>query len=585
VAWAGLGRRRHVMRTSKRISINAVTSWVANIVSAAMGLVIVPFLLATVGKEGYGLCSLAAAIVSLTVSVDLGLQFALSRHIAAHMARQDTARVNELFTTSLAILMSVAAISAGACFVLARPLVSAFNIPESLAGEGVFMIRWYAGVSIPLAFVAVACRSALAGRNRFDVLNGIRGVFAVLQGVAILAILALTKWGIYGWALAMLASQAGNLLAAGYAVRRFCPEVRVRPGFFKPEAMRELMSLGGLVFLLQLCGLVSVHADPIILSCLLGPVAVALYAPSFALFRAAGPLVSVLTQQLHPLATSYHVAGRKEQLRELLIQGTKYTMLLGVPVSVILGVLSEPIIKLWLGRQLGQGYLITARVLAVWAVIQLFSYAIGSQWPVLLGMAKLKFLAYVRVPLSLLNILASIICVKYTSLGVLGVVVPTVVISAVRRVIVCVHVARAVDLPVASYFRQAYLRPLVVLVGLSAAAVGLKAALRPESLPVLLAVTTAILLVWFGLLWSVGLSVADRKRVAGLLRHFAERIAGRWRADEMCQGEDTQVTEEPREIAPGMVCVRSAGDDTESLYASADAAGQDVDSLIRSAKP
>ena len=42
-----------------------------------------------------------------------------------------------------------------------------------------------------------------------------------------------------------------------------------------------------------------------------------------------------LSEQLHPVATGYHVQGKKEELNKVLILGTKYTLLLGIPACLV----------------------------------------------------------------------------------------------------------------------------------------------------------------------------------------------------------------------------------------------------------
>ena len=149
-------------------------------------------------------------------------------------------------------------------------------------------------------------------------------------------------------------------------------------------------------------------------------------------------------------------------MEAVLFVGTRITLCMGIGVFAILGVFSQDICRVWLGGALGADYKIAGYVLLGWTLVDLFQAAAGSQWPIMIGKNKIKFVAYTQFPLSILNIIASVYLVKNTDWGVVGVLVPTVLIGAFRRGLTTLYVNHLLGLRLVHYLREAYLRPLFV---------------------------------------------------------------------------------------------------------------------------
>ncbi len=513
------------MQTSSRIAINAVSSWVTKAIRVAIGLVMVPFLLGKFGREGYGLAALLGVIVGITAMIDLGVRGALARQLAEQVAKKDTRRFNELASTALVLYLVIGSVFAGVCVAFARPIAGVFKVSSELMPQAVFLVRWYASISVMLSFIGPVFAATITSNNRFDLANYMGIGVGVLRAAGIFAVVGLADAGLNGWAVVSVLSQLILLLLFSLAAHRVWPSLDIRPANFRRDALRPLFSLGGYLFVFKLTNLLSVHSDPIVITWFFGPAGVALYSPGGSMPKLSRPLVRSLSSQLHPLATEYHVTGKTGKLQAVLLRGTRYTLLMGIPICVILGIFAMPIMRLWLGNKLGPDYRIPAMVMMGWAVVDFFTYAAGSQWPVLLGMNRLKFLVWTQVPAGILNLLVSIILVGYTSLGVPGIMVATMIIAAIRRPIITVYTARVCGVPVRQYLKESYLGPMLVLALLVSVALALRIDFAPSSLLAVAACVAGIACLWIPLCWWVGFNSDDRKSFRSLLRRGADRIA------------------------------------------------------------
>ena len=520
------------MRISSRIAVNAVTKWVAQALHGLVGLVLVPFLIAQLGKPGYGVASLAGVIVGLSLLADLGLRAALSRQLAEQVARKDDRRYNELASTAMALYLGIGSVLAVVCFVLAPKLATYFagrkgyELSPDLLKQAIFLVRWYASSNLLVTFITPVYGASITSNNRFDLANYTNIVVNLVRLAALLLVLGLTDWQLYGWAAAMFLADLALLVCYWVSAHRARPTLRIRPHLVSRSALRPLFGLGGYLFMFQLTDMIGVKSDPLVLSRLLGPAALAVYYPALGLASIVRPMVDTLSQQLYPLTTGFHVAGQQRSLQEVLIRGTRLTWLMGIGSSVVLIVFADPIMRLWLGRLLGSDYTYAARVLQAWAIVDLINYAGGTQWSVLLGMQRMSLLAWTAMPFAVVNIVGSILLVRYTSLGVLGVVVPTIGVLLVRRPIIGFYTARLIRLPISVYLREAYGAPGIVLVCLLAAGLGISRLVPPATLPLLLADAVLVAVAWAGLSWYIGFSRQDRQDFLRLGLGFAAGLKG-----------------------------------------------------------
>jgi membrane protein EpsK len=498
------------MSRSRQIAINAVSQSGVTILSAALGMVLVPFLIAKLGKGGYGLIAVTIAVSGACALAELGISGALGRQLAEALAKKDDAKYRELLSTALGLNLLMGLLCASAVFLLARPLARSFTLNGSLFDTGVFLLKTYGAAHVLFTFLMPAPKAVLASHNRFDTSSQIEAVRRLCETAGLFLVLAGTGAGIAGWAAVCVTTDAVCTVLLWRAAARTHTRLGVGVSAMRLSSVKELFSLGSQFTLLQLSGQLSVNADPFILTACLGPASVSLYRPPAQVFNAVSPVVFTLANQLHPMATKAHVEGDRKDLAAILFRGTKYTMLMGTVFCAIVITLAYPLCKVWLGKVLGEEYRICAAVLTVQAVTQLAAFAAGTQWPVLLGMRRTAFAAYGRLAFAILNILCSWLLVRYTSLGVLGVVLPTMVIELIWRPMLVHHVCRTLDVSIWDYVKQAYLSPL--LIGAAVAGTGFAAwrLVPPSHLWGLVATGCALGIFGAALVWLVGFNPTDR---------------------------------------------------------------------------
>jgi O-antigen/teichoic acid export membrane protein len=451
------------MSTSKQIVVNMVTGWISIFIRTVIALIMVPFLLNHLGKDGYGLIGLLGVIVSFAAVADLGLRSALGRELAEQVVRKDDQAFGELASTALVLYFCMALVMALIGWILAPWFATVFKIPATLRADAIWMIRIYGSFSVILSFITPVFTAALSSYHRFDMVNTVQVIGGIVSSLLLFAVISSVENALYGWVGVMLIYSLVTLMLTVFCFRRFCEGARIGLGFFNPSRLRPLFHLGGYMYALNLTQALAERSDPLVISYFFGPAGVALYQPGGKLSQTIRPVVLTLANQMYPLATKQHIGRQQDKMQKILVWGTKYTLLIGSLCSACMMAFAEPFCRLWLEKSIGDDYRIAATVMMGWAAADLITYAAGTQWPVLLGMKKLKFLVWSQLPAAIVNILVSIYLVGYTKLGIPGALVATILIGIIRRPLLMWYTAKECGMSLREYFYGAYSRTLCCL--------------------------------------------------------------------------------------------------------------------------
>jgi membrane protein EpsK len=507
------------VQTSFQIAVNTLTSWGCSLLSGILGWVLVPIYIAQLGKEGYGLIGLATTIVVYTMIVDLGLQQALGRQLAAEVARKDVDAFNRLASSAMVFYLCLSVVPSLVLVVTAPSLAGIFAVSPASRSEAVFLIRWYAPLATVLTLIGSVYAATLTSGNRFDRLNIVTSGNYALRAVLLVAVLKLTHLGVRGWAIVTIATELIRLVLLRFSAVRIRPSFQLRIRLFRLGSIRSLVGLGIYSFGAESARLLSAQSDPLILSLYFGPAILALYSPAVQLLNAIKPFVYAIASQLCPIATNFHVTNNRDKVAEVLTSGTRYQLLQGAGAMALVIAFANSVIQVWLGKTLRGDCRTTAGVLMALSVVDVINYSAGTQWPVLLGMGRPKVFVVTAVPLGIAYITTSFVLVAHTSLGIYGVLVPNLVFTLIIRILIGAHAAKLCGLLPREYLVASYIRPTLVFALLLGFCVALSRAVVPSSYGGLAGCSALALIVWCGLCWFVGFSEKDRWRLKGILLH------------------------------------------------------------------
>lgn len=352
------------------------------LVSRAVGLLLVPFLLKGLGAEAYGLWLAAAAVAALAATVDFGLEWSVTREVAAASsapAREEAAR---FVAAAGGAFLLLGAAGAAATAVLGVPLSAGLHLGAQNAkiAPAVFAL---AGVVFFADRLMLFAASVLAGLRRFDAVNKL-GAAAALLRAAGLVVLVTGGAGLLAAAVweAAVALSAG--LAAIAVVGRVQPAYLFYPRRFQFKTLRPHIGPGLSASCAAAVGASYWQIPPLLLGMVGGAAWIAPYHIAQKFPLAVLSLSERVASVLFPAASRHARAQDLPRVREVLEVGVRWLAVLALPLCLLLFLLAPNLLLAWLGQAPPS----TVHVLRLTAAVVFFDALAGGAIEVLWGCAR-----------------------------------------------------------------------------------------------------------------------------------------------------------------------------------------------------
>lgn len=245
----------------------------AQLAPLALNLVLTPFVIHGLGISRFGLYILATSIADFLGTFDGGLYSSSQRYFAVYAGAGDRRSTSRLCLSLTAAVLVLGAIMAALLTLLAPALLTLFRVPESLRGEGQFLLRTL-GVVIALELLRGVFAAILNARQRFAVSSlttiGQYGIYAV----GVIATVD-NGWGLRGIAVTLLVQTGLSTLVLAVAARRYLSLPHLR---FLPRA--ELLDFWRYASRAQIAGLsdlINLQSDSMIIGGFLNVQSVTFY--------------------------------------------------------------------------------------------------------------------------------------------------------------------------------------------------------------------------------------------------------------------------------------------------------------------
>jgi len=186
--------------------------------------------------------------------------------------------------------------------------------------------------------------------------------------------------------------------------------------------------------------------------------AVTFYAIGGVLIMYARQIVAAMTTTFGPLASTFEAQGNKQDLRLLLINGTRAALLVSLPIELALFLRGETFIRLWMGGQYAHPSGTVLRILLLSLIVCTGSAASGG---IVYGMEKHKRVAKWALVEAAANLGLSIFLVR--RIGMYGVAWGTTIPSLFIEIVYWPpYICHLVGMRVGSYLWQTWGRMALV---------------------------------------------------------------------------------------------------------------------------
>src|ERR1044071_4221787 len=188
-------------RRSHRLISNAIYNLVPQVWFLGLTIFTTPFVLHRLGVDAYGILSIVTIVAGYLAFLDLGLNVAVIKFIAAHDAKGERDEIRRVIQTALCVFLVMGLATAAALFFFSGSLARLLNTPENMQTEAASALRLSA-ISFGINLVMGVFSAIPRALQRFDLVNAFNLILGTLQilGTVLLLVsglglLAIVVWG------------------------------------------------------------------------------------------------------------------------------------------------------------------------------------------------------------------------------------------------------------------------------------------------------------------------------------------------------------------------------------------------------
>lgn len=316
-----------------------------------MGLAFIPFYIATLGIEAWGLVGFMSMLQAWFLLLDMGLTPALSREMARFLGGEhssqsirDLLRSLEIVYGGIAVTIIVVVwLCAGR---VAENWLSASQLPLSTVRQALVVM----GLVIAARMTEQVYRGAIQGLQRQVWLNGALAVLASLRWAGVIPVLLWVEASVQMFFLWQgLISIVSIMVLSRYAYRAL--PAADKPGRFAPEALRNIKRFAGGMAATTLLALMLTQIDKLLLSKLVSLDEFGYYTLAASVAAALGFLVAPVATAVLPRMTECLARSDHGAVLATYHSASQWVAVVLVPVSLVMAAFSEPLLLAWTGNQ------------------------------------------------------------------------------------------------------------------------------------------------------------------------------------------------------------------------------------------
>jgi O-antigen/teichoic acid export membrane protein len=234
----------------------------------------------------------------------------------------------------------------------------------------------------------------------------------------------------YGLAELVAATTTVRILSyLAYALNayRVFPALSIRLRYFRRERLREITGFSIFILIIDLANKLNYSTDAVVVGVFLGTSAVAVWAVAQRLIEIVQRITDQLNSVLFPVVVDSSTVQRMDRLQQILIQGTRLSLAMVVPLATVLGLTARPLVMVWVGPEFSG----SVNVIYILSAVVALRVGNATSAVILKGADLHRFLAVSNLSMAAGNLILSVLLIRwYGLIGVaIGTLIPMIVIS------------------------------------------------------------------------------------------------------------------------------------------------------------
>ena len=484
-------------------------------ITMAISFFLAPFILHKIGNTFYGVWAVVSQVTGYLWLLDFGVRDSVIKYVAEYHEKNDEGMLNDIVNASLKLYFAVFVGCVAGTFLLSFFFPFIFKGMQDSASTAQLLVI-ITGLDIALTFVFNVFVGILMGLQRYDVFSKISIVLAVVRALLIVYFLN-NNYGVVAICLIQLFTNSCMNVTVYFVSRRL---LSFKLNFIKYgteiKTYKMLINYSFFVFLNCIALQAFFYSSNFIIAVFLPVASVTYFAIASSLVDYMKRLIWAGTQAFSPLASQLDAKNDPSRIIALLIKGTKYSLILGLPVGVSYIILGDQFIGLWMGSEYSA---VAGNILIVLTVMTIFSLPHYTISGILLGLNKHRLMAYCRVIEGVTNICLSIILIKHMGLlgAALGVAIPHMIVV---MIVLPVIISKVIKIRLLNYFKLSYCSPIIAVIPFSLACLLVRHYIVPHSLLTFFLEIAAILPVYVVGVWFLSITDEERQLIKRMVLTF-----------------------------------------------------------------
>lgn len=500
------------MNASQQIKIGALMSYISLAINVLTGLIFTPWMISSIGRENYGLYTLAMSVISLFV-FDFGLSSAVTRFLSKYLAegRQEKADqcLGLVYRLYLYIDIFFIVVLSAVYFVI-PDIYRELSADEIEKFKVVFVV---AAIFTIISFPFIPINGILTANEKFVQLKAAEIIHKLLI-VASMSICLLMGYGLYALVIVNALSGIATILLKLWFIKKDT-RTKVLFGYRDRLHFREILGFSVWSTIIAVCQRMIFAIAPTILGIFSGSVPIAIFGIANTIEGYVFSFSNALGGLFLPKVSRIVLSEGGDVVPLMVRVGRIQFYVVGAVVMGFICVGKE-FITLWVGDGFIESYFCTI-LLIIPSLLQL-PQEIGMQ--AIIAENKVKQQASVWVLVAMINIILSFLMTWLY--GVLGLCLSICISFFVRTIGMDVIFKRELHIDVLRFFRETF-----ITIGLMITIVAVISYLVNKLLPGEGIMTFLIKATLFGVLYIVGFIVVANEEERRLVRQVAASVKNR----------------------------------------------------------
>ncbi|MDX1952011.1 MAG: oligosaccharide flippase family protein [Verrucomicrobiota bacterium] len=320
-------------QVKQNIYRNSISNYIFLVLRLGLGVVVFRLIYQSLTPEEFGFWAVLWSVFGYGILLDFGFGFTAQKRVAELSVHQDWPQLSKILSTIFFTYVGIATLMVLTGLVGAPYIIDFFRItPENRERfENVLMV-FLCGMG--LAFPLGIFPEILRGQQRISLANYIL-ISGYIVSFVLVCLCVKLGWGLIALLIITLSCSIASEIVCGICAMRFMPEVRLSPTLFSKEMVSGTMRFSVYAYITTLTTIILTRTDQLVISTALAVSAVAIYQAGAKIAEMFTSFALQIPDTLSPVAAHLHAKGDKEFLRNLLVSGTRFSVMLATPLYLI----------------------------------------------------------------------------------------------------------------------------------------------------------------------------------------------------------------------------------------------------------